>query len=147
MQQSHQDKSPAPQASAPRIAIDVGVVVDDLERSLEFYRDLLSLPVVSEVTTSLIGQGRMVQLKYGPSLIKLVKLEKTPPRRGPTGIDTNLGYRYITLLVSDIAAIMTRIEQDDIPIVMPVTQHGKGTTIAMVQDPDGNIIEFVQEFT
>ena len=33
-----------------RIAIDVGIVVTDMERSLSFYRDLLGLPVIAEET-------------------------------------------------------------------------------------------------
>ena len=52
-----------------RRAIDVGILVVDLSRSLAFYRDLLGLPVVGETVTSLIGPGRMVQLRYGEALI------------------------------------------------------------------------------
>ena len=65
-------------ASSARIAVDVGVIVTDMERSLGFYRDLLALPVVAEVTTSLIGKGRMVQLRHGASLIKLVEMDAAP---------------------------------------------------------------------
>ena len=61
-----------------RIAIDVGIVVVDIARSLSFYRDRIGLPVVAEVQTTLIGKGRMVQLKYGESLIKLVQLNEAP---------------------------------------------------------------------
>jgi len=44
----------------PRIAIDIGIVVADIEESLGFYRDLLDLPVIADLTTSLIGHGRML---------------------------------------------------------------------------------------
>ena len=52
-----------------RNGIDVGIIVSDNEASLQFYRDYLGLPVVNEVTTSLIGKGQMVQLQLGESLI------------------------------------------------------------------------------
>ena len=73
-------------STTPRIAIDVGIVVADMARSLGFYRDLLGLPVVAEVETSLIGKGRMTQVTHGDSLIKLVELDEAPSRQGLTGI-------------------------------------------------------------
>ncbi len=137
-----------PQADAApsaRIAVDVGVVVADMEQSLGFYRDLMGLPVVAEVNTSLIGKGRMVQLRHGASLIKLVEMEEAPAGRSETGIATTFGYRYITLLVTDIEAVVAKIEQGEVPITLPVTELGNGAVIVMVEDPDGNIVEFVQE--
>ncbi|NEZ56392.1 hypothetical protein DXZ20_12050 [Leptolyngbyaceae cyanobacterium CCMR0081] len=65
-------------AKIVRIGVDIGIVVAKLERSLSFYRDLLGMLVVAEVTTSLIGKGRMVQLQHGESLIKLVELHPPP---------------------------------------------------------------------
>lgn len=129
----------------PRIAIDVGLMVTNMERSLHFYRDLVGLTVVAEITTTLIGKGRMLQLKHGESLLKLVELENIPPRQGTPGV--GLGYRYITLLVSDIGKMMAKLEQETVAVVIPVTQLNNGATIAMVTDPDGNIVEFVQETT
>ena len=69
--------------SSPRIAIDVGILVTDIEQALSFYRDLIGLQVVGEVTTSLIGKGRLVQLKHGQSLIKLLQMDKTPLQKSP----------------------------------------------------------------
>ena len=138
----------APQAAptpSARIAVDVGVVVADMERSLGFYRDLLGLPIVAEVTTSLIGKGRMVQLAHGTSLIKLVEMDEAPSGGTSKGIPAVFGYRYITLLVADIEPFMTKIEQAEIPITLPLTELGNGAMIVMVEDPDGNIVEFVQE--
>ena len=131
--------------TTPRIAIDVGIIVTNMERSLRFYHDLIGLTIVAEITTTLIGKGRMVQLKHGKSLIKLVELENVPSRQGSPDIGMGLGYRYITLLVFSINKIMTKLGQETVAIVVPVTQLNNGATIAMVTDPDGNIVEFVQE--
>ena len=132
-------------AASTRIAIDVGIVVANMDPALSFYRDLLGLTVVAELTTSLIGQGKMVQLKHGQSLIKLVELANTPYPQRSVGISATLGYRYMTLLVTDLATVITKLEQAAVPFTIPVTQLQNGATIAMVTDPDGNIIEFVQE--
>lgn len=58
----------ASELSKSRIAIDAGVIVSDMETSLGFYRDIIGLQVIHELTTSLIGKGRMVQLEHGASL-------------------------------------------------------------------------------
>lgn len=128
-----------------RIAIDVGIVVTNMERSLRFYRDLIGLTVVAEITTTLIGKGRMIQLKHGESLIKLIELENILPSQGSTDIGMGVGYRYITLLISDIDEILTKLKRETVVTVIPLTQLNNGTTITMVADPDGNIVEFVQE--
>ena len=132
-------------AKIVRIGVDIGIVVAKLERSLSFYRDLLGMLVVAEVTTSLIGKGRMVQLQHGESLIKLVELHTPPSKPGPTDISEFLGYRYVTLLVAELDVIMAKIKARNISIALPVTQLNNGTRIAMVKDPDGNIVEFAQE--
>ncbi|MBX2819051.1 MAG: VOC family protein [Rhodothermaceae bacterium] len=128
-----------------RVALDVGIVVSDMDASLAFYRDLLGLPVIAEVRTSLIGAGTMVQLRHGASLIKLVQMDEPPGAKTETGITTTLGHRYVTLMVSDISYYGQKIKEAGSPVAMPLTELGNGAKIIMVEDPDGNIIEFVQE--
>ena len=48
-------------------------------------------------------------------------------------------------LWSSIETIMMQIERGQVSITLPVIQLGNGAAIAMVEDLDGNIIEFVQE--
>ena len=138
---------PPPDAASDtvRTAVDVGIVVSDMQQALSFYQDVLGLPVVAEVNTSLIGKGRMVQLAHGTSLIKLVEFEEAPDGVVSEGIGKEFGYRYITLMVPDITPILDTIQMAELPIVLPATELGNGAVIAMVEDPDGNIVEFVQE--
>lgn len=132
-------------ATSKRIAIDVAIVVSDIDRSLSFYRDLVGLPVIAEITTSLIGTGRMVQLQHGDSLIKLLAMKQTPSQQSSADITTAFGYRYITLLVLNIELLMTKLKRHNVPVTIPLTQLDNGAAIAMVTDPDGNIVEFVTE--
>ncbi|MEM7132904.1 MAG: VOC family protein [Chloroflexota bacterium] len=128
-----------------RIAVDVGIVVTNMERSLHFYRDRMGLAVIGELTTSLIGKGRMVQLQHGHSLIKLVEMEQGPPEQHSSHIAARAGYRYMTLLVPNVDKLMAKLGEDELTVFIPVTELSHGTKIAMVEDPDGNIVEFVQE--
>lgn len=128
-----------------RIAVDIGIVVADLERSLHFYRDLIGLPAIAELPTALVGKGRMVQLRHGASLIKLVELDKPPSHDRSPGISAAFGYRYITLLVTDIETILQKLAAANVAIALPLARLPNGTQVAMVADPDGNIVEFVRE--
>ena len=87
----------------------------------------------------------MVQLKHGTSLIKLVELKTTPSAKTETGINTAMGYRYITLMVTEIDPIAEKLAQNHVPVALPLTTLGNGAKILMVEDPEGNIVEFVQE--
>ncbi|MEM8857170.1 MAG: VOC family protein [Chloroflexota bacterium] len=128
-----------------RIAIDVGLVVTDLERSLDFYQHTLGLTYKLELQTSLIGKGRMIQLVHGESLLKLIEFEKQPAASDILSISQVTGIRYITLMVKEIHDLLSKVEDSGYQEQMPLTQLGNGALIAMVSDPDGNIVELVQE--
>lgn len=124
-------------------SIDLGIVVTDEKAALAFYRDGLGLEWEGELP--LPGAGRMYRLKCGTTVIKLLKLERTPEAKpAPGGPMRGLGYRYFTISVPDIRGLMTQLEAKGIRATVPVTEFRPGVTIAMVTDPDGNTIEFLQ---
>jgi catechol 2,3-dioxygenase-like lactoylglutathione lyase family enzyme len=55
-----------------------------------------------------------------------------------------LGYRYFTISVPDIRGLISQLEAKGIRPTVPVTEFRPGVTIAMVIDPDGNTVEFIQ---
>ena len=123
-------------------SIDLGIVVTDEKAALNFYRDGLGLEFEGELP---LPGGRMYRLKCGSTVIKLLKLERTPAAKpasgGPMG---GLGFRYFTISVPDIRGLMTQLEAKGIRPTVPVTEFRPGVTIAMVTDPDGNTVEFLQ---
>jgi glyoxylase I family protein len=124
-------------------SIDLGIVVRDPERSLAFYRDTLGLELVDERPLP-IGGGTMYRLCCGTSLIKLVHLTRDPPAPAPPGgIAGGFGYRYWTISVSNIDAVTAACERAGHRIVIPVHEIRLGTSIAIVEDPDGNWVEFL----
>jgi catechol 2,3-dioxygenase-like lactoylglutathione lyase family enzyme len=54
------------------------------------------------------------------------------------------GMRYFTISVPDIRGLMAQLEAKGIKATVPVTDFRPGVTIAMVADPDGNTVEFLQ---
>ena len=105
-----------------------------------FYHDLLGLTNVgvTEATT-----GTMHRLRFGTSDVKLIDPTHRPGQ-GPIGIDQQLGFRYLTFVVTNLDEVIQRLEAEHIAFTRPKTTIRPGTTIAMVQDPDGNIVEFVE---
>ena len=124
-------------------SIDLGIVVTNVDACLAFYRDTLGLTLAGE--TPLPGGGVMHRLMCGTSLIKLVVPAKAPPVVAPPGgIQGATGYRYWTISVSNIEDLVAECGAAGHKIAVPVTELRPGVTIAIVEDPDGNWVEFVQ---
>jgi glyoxylase I family protein len=123
-------------------SIDLGIIVTDEKAALSFYRDTLGLEWEGELP---LPGGRMYRLKCGTTVIKLLKLERTPTAKpAPGGPMGGLGYRYFTISVPDIRGLIAQLEAKGIRPTVPVTEFRPGVTIAMVTDPDGNTVEFIQ---
>ena len=125
-------------------AIDLGIVITDSERSLAFYRDLLGFEHVADTPMPIAGGGTMHRLNCGDTLIKLVNLKNTPERDGSGGIPGATGMRYFTMIVSNLSEIVDECEKAGVTIAVPITEVRPGVTIAMVEDPDKNWVEFVE---
>jgi len=138
--------------------ISVGVVVEDLNKSLDFY-----LNVIGMVKTGEFGvegaKAKELGLSNGNSFdVKVLKLEDsenapewklmsfgkkaTHPRQNYVPDDT--GMQYVTIFVKSMKPLLERIQQHGVKTL--------GTTPAMlsetlqfvlVQDPDGNFIELI----
>ena len=125
-------------------AIDLGIVVSDGEKALAFYRDLLGMDHEGDVPMPIGGGGTMHRLRCGDTLIKLVALDAAPKTPAPPGgIPGALGYRYFTIHAENIAHVMDTLAEAGVPVVIPTSEIRPGVTIGMVNDPDGNIVEFV----
>jgi catechol 2,3-dioxygenase-like lactoylglutathione lyase family enzyme len=125
-------------------AIDLGIVISDSERSLAFYRDLLGFEHVADTPMPIAGGGTMHRLNCGDTLLKLVKLDKDPKGDGSGGIAASTGLRYFTMIVSNLEEIMAQCEEAGVEVAVPITEARPGVTIGMVEDPDGNWVEFVR---
>ncbi|MGE0485702.1 MAG: VOC family protein [Gammaproteobacteria bacterium] len=125
---------------AAKNAVDIGIIVSDIQASLAFYCDRLGLEKVQEMP---LPFGTMHRLTFGDSFIKLVDPKHVPPQ-GTLGLHSVLGFRYITFQVGNIDALCDELTVAGIEFVIAKQELMPGVTIAMVNDPDGNIVEFVQ---
>ncbi len=125
-------------------AIDLGIVIRDSDKSLSFYRDLLGFEHVADTPMSLGGGGTMHRLQCGDTLLKLANLTTPPAGDGSGGVTAANGLRYFTMIVTNLAEIMAECEAAGVPIAVGITEVRPGVTIGMVEDPDGNWVEFVQ---
>src|SRR5437762_13712722 len=123
-------------------SIDLGIVTNDPAKALAFYRDVLGFEDAGE--TPMPG-GMMHRLLCGTSTIKLVTPKKAPPATAPGGgIQGATGYRYWTISVSNLAELVQQCETASVKVVVPITELRPGITIAIVEDPDGNWVEFLE---
>jgi glyoxylase I family protein len=125
-------------------SIDLGIVISDPVKSLAFYRDLLGMKDDGEME---VRGGRMYRVLCGTSLIKLVKMDREPEGK-PVGGGPGRGFglRYLTIHVSDLRDLVAQLEAKGIKPLVPPSETRPGVVMAMVNDPDGNIVEFLQGF-
>ena len=125
-----------------KTAIDLGIVTTNGEAMLAFYRDVVGLKVQGQMPMP--GGGTMHRLLCGDSLIKLVVVPSTPAAAAPGGIQGGAGYRYWTITVSNISAVLAECAAAGHRITVKEREIRPGVRIAMVADPDGNWVEFLQ---
>ena len=125
-------------------SIDLGIVISDPVKSLAFYRDLLGMKDDGEME---VRGGRMYRVLCGTSLIKLVKMDREPEGK-PVGGGPGRGFglRYLTIHVNDLRDLVAQLEAKGIKPLVPPSETRPGVVMAMVNDPDGNIVEFLQGF-
>jgi catechol 2,3-dioxygenase-like lactoylglutathione lyase family enzyme len=120
-------------------ALDLGVLVSDINKSLDFYHNILGLELINETS---VWYGKIHRLRFGNSDLKLVDPNELPPK-GAIGLDKQLGYRYITFVVENLSEICEELQKKGIRFVLEQTETRPGIHVAMVEDPDGNTVELL----
>ena len=133
-----------------------GIVVSDMARSLEFYRNLLGLEVWadfqddSEMVQAVTGVPGakiwMVKLKTpdGTS-IELLKYLSHPQPIPPPGRACDVGCNHVAFQVVDLDALYEKLSQHEIRFHVPpmVTSDGS-VKLTYCRDPEGVIVELVE---
>ena len=132
--------------------IFLALVVEDLERSIAFYRDVLGMEEIKRVVVSdekavrggFSARGfRFRTFRAGPLALKLVEVKGKPqPTQGL--VDSHRGVRYIAFTVDDIDAVHKRLSEAGVEfssdILPPEPDQGVGRLV-FFHDPDGNLLE------
>ena len=123
-------------------SIDIGIVVKDADTALKFYRDTLGFEHVADTP---VAGGTMHRLMCGTTLVKIVKhdvvSENADHTGGPGGAT---GIRYWTITVPDLEAITNKCRSAGYTVAVEPRDVRPGVRISMVEDPDGNWVEFLE---
>jgi predicted enzyme related to lactoylglutathione lyase len=111
-----------------------GVIVwtEDLDRLFAFYRDTLALTPYSV-------RPRFIVFRWGDMRLSLGKHSKVNgPARDPYRLMINLG-------VDDIHGVYASLCAKGVAFLKPPTQEEWGGWVATFTDPDGNILQLLQQ--
>lgn len=138
--------------------ISVGVVVEDLDKALDFYLNVIGMVKTGEFSVD-ADKAKELGLSNGIRFdVKVLKLENsenapewkltsfgkkaTHPKQNYVPDDT--GMQYITIFVKSMKPIIERVRQHNVktlgktPVMLNETQQ-----FIAIQDPDGNFIELI----
>jgi len=121
-------------------SLDLGILVSDIEASLNFYQNLLGLKFIETIP---VRFGTMHRLRFGNSDFKLIDPKNKPPK-GAVGLAAQIGYRYVTFVIKNLSKVCAELQRRGIEFEIPEQESRPGVRIAMVKDPDGNTVEFVE---
>ena len=139
--------------------IGVGVVVADLEKSLDFYTNVIGMEKTGEfdVNESLAkASGLSDGLPFHVDVLKLVdspdatnwkllSFNKEPAHPMPAFIQDDTGVQYITINVNSLDPVLKRIKKHNIRLLgdTPTLLSSGDRHFVLVQDPDGTFIELI----
>ena len=148
-----------PKSEFTRTTIDLGIVVSDVEKSAQFYKNALGFTEVPgfNVSREMAGDSglsdyhafkvRVLVLGDEPSAtkIKIMEFPDAPGKKVDNQyINSSLGFSYLTIFVSDTTAAVERAKRAGVRPVKKPYQLGEGNFyLTLVKDPDGNIVELV----
>ena len=107
------------------------IAVSDMERSRQFYQDVLRLEVVADFGASVTLDGGLV-LQTLDTWTSFIRTDKVV-------LPNNAGELYFE--EEDMDAFCEHLKQFDICYVHPLLEHRWGQRVVRFYDPDGHILE------
>ena len=118
------------------------IVVQDLERSIEFYR-LLGF---SHAQTIQRPDDRVAVMKLGEAKIELMHQREGLETHRPPRKLTDTGFRHLGFRVGDVKATYERLKDRIMLDSPPIPIAGRpGRLTVFFKDPDGTELHLVQE--
>jgi predicted enzyme related to lactoylglutathione lyase len=125
-------------------SIDLGIITKDAEPMLTFYRDVVGLSYQAKV--DMPGGTTMHRLLAGDSVIKILVQAKEPAAVAPSGgVAGATGYRYWTITIDNLEEVTAQCAEAGYKVPVSLMDVRPGIRISMVEDPDGNWVEFLEQ--
>jgi len=147
-----------PPSDFAKNSVSVGVVVEDLNKALDFYINVIGMVKTSEFSVD-AARSKELGLSNGNRFdVTILKLENSEdaaewklmtfgkkaahPKQNYVPDDT--GMRYITIYVKSMKPILERIQKHGVKTLgITPTKLDETRQFVLVQDPDGNFIELI----
>lgn len=135
--------------------MEIGICVADLAKAMAFYEGVLGLGKISEIALNehgarMAGLGTSgytvvrLQTSYGER-VKLVQPGTAPAfAQSAETPSSRVGFAYLTFLVDDLNDVIARCEAAGHKSARGIVELRPGVRMALVRDPEGNVIEFAQ---
>jgi len=138
--------------------IGLGVVVSDLDRSLDFYVDGIGMVKAYSFTINEEFSKRSGLSNGVPVEVTVLKLENSPnanewklmsfgngrTESRPEYIQDGTGVRYITINVKALNPVIERLKEKNVKLLGSTpTRLNENLYFVLVQDPDGIFIELI----
>ena len=112
--------------------------VNDLERTVRFYEDILGLKVSRRHTTPRGALLAFIRTPNSDEEIELCQLPDSPP------VQVQPDLMHLAFEVDDLGKFAAEIEKKGWKLSDGPTKTGSGSTIAFVDAPEGYEIELIQ---
>ena len=112
--------------------------VDDLERTIAFYRDVLGLEVVERHDSP---RGSRLAFLKAPGSDELIEI-CSYPAAGPVRVQEDLV--HLAFEVDDLDATMAELSTKGIPITDGPTTTASGTRFAFIDAPEKYEVELIE---
>lgn len=140
-----------------KAVLHIAVIVEDMQRSVIFYRDVLGLQLLKDYTNKgavadkTLGlkncSQRIVLFKAGNdnTLVELMQFYSPEGRPNLKNVQENdIGVRHLCFEVDDIRAVYNRLRRAGLKFTSEPVKQATGAICVFFRDPDGNSLEITQ---
>lgn len=119
----------------------VGIQTPNFEALEDFYTRTLGFPV-----TLRWDDAGIIFVDAGSTKIELIRKERVAGEPGPHALNEGVGINHLALHVADVDAAVRELEGRGIQFLRQPSDF-QTVRIAFFTDPDGNVLELVEERT
>src|SRR5665213_2190896 len=112
--------------------------LNDLERTVKFYVDVLGLKVSRRHTSPRGAQLAFLQTPHSDEEIEICQLPDSP------SVQVQPDLMHLAFAVDDLAAFAAALAAKGCPLTGGPTKTGSGSLIAFIDAPEGYEIELIQ---
>lgn len=111
----------------------IGIYVNNLEKSVDFYKDLFCFEIVDEFTS---GEAKIATLDMCGGLLELVQ------RPGSPGTPPEGNWSHIAIFVPEFDDIIAKLDTKNIE--KRLTTMSNGNRLCFINDLDGHTVEIME---